>query len=63
VKHPPCKWYVSVETPECGKEAPYRVKVKTKVTTATVDLCEEHKAVHDRAFAQIRAEREAANRH
>jgi hypothetical protein len=57
-----CRWYVSIEVPECGKEAPHRVKVKTKVTTATVDLCNEHKALHDENFARIRHERAAANK-
>jgi hypothetical protein len=56
-----CKWYVSIEQPECGKSAPHRVKVKTAATQATVDLCDEHYAVHNDNFARIRAARKAAN--
>ena len=52
-----CQWYVSIEQTECGEPAPHRVKVKTKVTQAYVDLCDEHKAVHDETFARIRNER------
>lgn len=50
-----CKWYVSIDEPECGKPAPYAVLVRGKVTKATVPLCNEHKAEHDRNFAAIRA--------
>jgi len=53
-KLPPCKWYVSVDQPECGKPAPFKLKVKGKVTQAVVDVCEDHKALHDREFARLR---------
>ena len=56
-----CQWYVSVLEPECGKPAPHRVKVKTRVTQAMVSLCDEHKAVHDETFARIRTERAKQN--
>lgn len=54
---PPCKWYISIEQPECGKPAPFKVHVRGKVTNATVDVCQEHKAEHDRQFARLRVGR------
>lgn len=54
---PPCKWYVSIEQPECGDPAPYKVTVKGRVTQATVDLCDKHKALHDEKFARLRNSR------
>ena len=50
-----CKWYVSINEPECNKPAHHKVMVRGKVTRATIPLCDEHKAIHDRNFAAIRA--------
>ena len=54
-----CKWYVSIDRPECGLVAVTTVTVKTRTTQARVDLCPEHKAVRDDIFARIRAEKKA----
>lgn len=51
-----CKWLKYDENEsECGEPAPYKVKVRGKITHATVPLCSEHKATHDQQFAKIRA--------
>jgi hypothetical protein len=52
-----CRWYVSIQQPECGEVASHTVKVKTKVTQATVDLCDSHYAIHNENFAKIRTAR------
>lgn len=57
-----CQWYVSIEQPECGEPAVAKVRVKGKVTRATVYLCSRHKAEHDENFAKLRTER-TANSH
>lgn len=51
---PPCKWYISIDEPECGKPAPFKLKVRGKITVAIVDVCDDHKAEHDRLFAKLR---------
>ena len=60
MKSPPlktCQWYESPENPECGLVAATTVTVKTKITTAKVNLCDRHKKVHDDNFARARAGR------
>lgn len=58
--HPACKWYVSIDQPECGLESVAEVRVRTSVADATVPLCRKHKAIHDERAASIRnARREA----
>ena len=52
-----CAWYVSIDQPECGEEAHERVTVQNRVTKATIALCPEHKAIHDRSFASLRTAR------
>lgn len=52
-----CKWYVSIEQPECGEPAVAKVRVKGKVTQAVVDLCIKHKSMHDENYARLRTER------
>lgn len=52
-----CSWYISEEQPECGAEAVAKVKVKGKVTQATIDVCAKHKAEHDENFAKLRTGR------
>lgn len=54
MERPTCKWYVSDEIPECGRPAVAKVRVKGRVTRATVDVCEQHKAEHDESFAKLR---------
>lgn len=54
-----CGWYVSIQQPECGLDAPYSVRVKGRVTNATVHLCVQHKKIHDENFARIRAARKS----
>lgn len=49
-----CAWYVSDDKPECGLPGIAKVKVKGKVTTATVELCATHKAIHDETFMRLR---------
>ncbi|HWI70261.1 MAG TPA: hypothetical protein VNS88_18160 [Nitrospiraceae bacterium] len=49
-----CKWFVSEAQPECGKPAVAKVRVKGRVTQATVDVCSQHKAEHDESFAKLR---------
>lgn len=49
-----CQWYESVENPECGEPATAEVTVKTKITTARVNLCVKHKAQHNENFARAR---------
>ena len=49
-----CQWYESIDQPECGTEATHTVTVKTKITTARVNLCGRHKAKHDENFARAR---------
>ena len=50
-----CKWYVSIDQPECGEFAPFKVTIKGKVITAVVSLCPDHKAYHDLQYAKLRA--------
>lgn len=50
-----CKYFVSIEQPECGKPAPHRVRVPLGKAYASIDLCDEHKAVHDANNAARRA--------
>lgn len=57
-----CKWYVSIEQVECGDPAPHSVRVRTKATDVTVDLCDRHKSVNDERFAAIRAAQKAARK-
>jgi hypothetical protein len=49
-----CKFYISPEEPECGAPAVAKVRVRNRAITATVDLCEHHKAVHDEIFMRNR---------
>lgn len=49
-----CKWFVSDDVPECGEPAVTKVKVRGKVTQATVPVCRKHKAEHDENFAKLR---------
>lgn len=49
-----CQWFESMEYPECRAPAPHSVTVKTKITTARVNLCDQHKAKHDENFARAR---------
>lgn len=52
-----CKFYVSILQPECGVKAPHTVRVRTQAGHVTVPLCDEHKAKHDRAYAEMRNRR------
>lgn len=49
-----CKYYVSVQQPECGKPATHKVKVRNRAGQMIVPLCDEHKAKHDETFARAR---------
>lgn len=53
-EEPKCSWYISETEPECGKPAVAKVRVKGKVTQATIDVCAKHKAEHDDNFAKLR---------
>lgn len=55
-----CHWYISIVQPECGRDAPYKLTIKGKIVKATIDVCEEHKALHDRNFAKLRADKRLA---
>lgn len=57
-----CQWYESIEVPECGAPAAVSVTVKTKVTSAKVNLCKRHKAQHDENFARARNSKQATSR-
>lgn len=56
-----CKWYVSIEEPECGEDALTQVKITNKAGTMVVPLCARHKAVHDEAYARARTARSMAS--
>lgn len=52
-----CQWLLDPDDPSkpvCGKLAKHRVTVKTKITTAVVDLCDAHKQEHNVSFANLR---------
>lgn len=49
-----CGWRVSVEQPECGAKAVHRVRVRNRITDATVWLCNKHLAKHNENFASMR---------
>lgn len=49
-----CSWFVSEDQPECGEPATSKVKVRGKITQATIDVCPKHKAEHDENFAKLR---------
>jgi hypothetical protein len=51
---PICKWWVSMEQPECGNVATDKIKVKTRIVEATVDVCHEHKVEHNRRGRMVR---------
>jgi hypothetical protein len=56
-----CKWYVSIEEPECGKVATSSVKTKiTRRDSAKVPLCTEHKHKYDEQYARMRVEPKAS---
>lgn len=57
---PTCKYFVSIQQPECGRPAPHRVQVPLGKSRAWLDLCDEHKAVHDANNAARRAAHRAA---
>ena len=48
-----CKWFVSDAQPECSKPAVAQVRVKGRVTRATVDVCSQHKAEHDESLRKV----------
>lgn len=53
-----CKAYISPEKPECGVKAVAVVRTRiTNKSSANVALCGEHKAEHDRVFAERRSAR------
>ena len=54
-KYETCKWYISLDEPECGEVAVAKITIRSKIGQATVPVCTEHKAYHDRSFAKIRA--------
>lgn len=49
-----CKFYVSIEQPECGEVATKSVKVNTPSVVATVPLCEKHVGVANQRGARSR---------
>jgi hypothetical protein len=40
----PCKWYVSIDNPECGAKSVEEVHVKTRLVDVMVPLCTHHLA-------------------
>ena len=38
----------------CGREAKHDIKVRDRVTTAYVKVCDEHRAEHDQSAAALR---------
>lgn len=58
----PCKWYVSIDQPECGKKSTEMVRVKTRLVDVTVPLCPQHLARHRDNQMQARHARKEASR-
>lgn len=54
-EQPPCQWYISPEQPECGQAAPTKIRIKTKLLDARVDVCVYHKGQYDNVAALRRA--------
>ena len=55
---PGCKFYVSIDQPECGKKPVTVVKVRYKAGMVNVELCDEHLAKHNETFARARTGRQ-----
>lgn len=54
----PCKWFISIQEPECGTQGVAKVRIGGRAGQVTVDLCAKHKAQHDVTFARIRTAHE-----
>lgn len=65
-KLPPCQFFISMEKESCDEPAPFGVLVKTGVSSAVIDLCDEHMKIHTRrlraANRRKAAERRSAER-
>lgn len=57
-----CKFYVSIDKPECGTQATAYIRVKTRTGETLVPLCSMHKARHDDIEMQRRLARKNRNR-
>lgn len=65
-----CQWLLHPDDPDparrketCGKRATAQVTVKTKITTAVVDLCGRHKQEHNVLFAKLRTHQDPSTDH
>ncbi len=53
-EQPECLIYISPEQPKCGRKAPAKIRIKTKLTDARIPACLQHKAEYDHNAALLR---------
>lgn len=54
-----CAWFDTEKDLVCGVNAKHRVKMKDRVCTVEVELCDKHSAEHNTRASQLRLSRRA----